>query len=807
MKCFLTLFTLVFTLISTIVFARPDDVHGVVTDKQNKSVEFANVVLLNTTDSTLVKAAITDEAGKFTFEGIAPGDYIIMVAQIGFEKYSARISLNGTNKDLPVIQLQTGAVNLKETTVSAARPLIEHHIDKTVVNVENSIINAGSTLIDILKRSPGVTVDNDGNVSLKGKQGVLIMMDGKPTYLSQADLTNLLKSLRSDDISQVEIITNPSAKYDAAGNSGIINVRLRKKHNLGFNGSWHSSYGQGVYPDFSFGPNLNYRTEKFNLFGSYNFWRGFYFEDNDLIRKFSEENTVSVFDQNTFDKARNDNHNIRGGMDYFFNDKHTTGFLFRSNISTNDDRTTSTTHVNNAGQLDSSYTTINKNDSKYSNFTFNVNHVFHIDTSGREISADLDYATYNTRTDFNFRTDHYSANPTYTPYTNLEKSIQPATINIRSAKLDYTHPMKKNMKLEAGAKSSFVETDNDVKYYHIIDNRDIPDPGKTNHFIYKENINAAYLNWSGQFGKFGLQFGLRGEQTIAKGEQIATTQNFERDYLQLFPSAFINYKINDKHALALNYSRRIDRPAYQQLNPFRYFLDPYTFQEGNPSLQPQFTHSNELSYTFMGSITAAINYSQTTDAMTQISKQIDSARTTFVTTENVSSYNNYGFSLSIPYEITKWWMTSNNFNIYNNTYSGTISGGNLSLQLTSYTINTQNSFQLPNGWAIEMGAYYNSKQIYGTFLINPQWSLNAGIGKSFMHNRLRMHFDLNDIFWTEKTKSEIKYNNVDAKFNQTYDSRFLRLHLTYNFGKQTVEQARRRRGGAEDELNRVRQGR
>jgi iron complex outermembrane receptor protein len=807
MKNIFILTTLVFTLVAFQLSAKPTDIHGVVTDKQNKSVEFANVVLLNSTDSSLVKAALTDESGKFTFEGIGAGNYILIVAQIGYQKYSTPVNLNGSGLDLPVIILENGAVNLKETTVSATKPLIEHHIDKTVVNVENSIVNAGSTLLDILKRSPGVTVDNDGNVSLKGKQGVLIMMDGKPTYLSQADLTNLLKTLRSDDLSQIEIITNPSAKYDAAGNSGIINIKLRKKQNLGFNGSFHTSYGQGAYPDFSFGPNLNYRTEKLNVFGSYNFWRGYYFEENHLVRKFTDEDAVSVFDQHSFDKAQNDNNNIRAGLDFFINSKHTTGLLFRTNHSTNDDKTISTTDVSNAGINDSSYTTENKSDGKYTSYTFNINHVFHIDTLGRELSADIDYATYENHTDFDFRTDHYSGDPLYIPYTELEKSFQPATITIRSAKMDYTHPLGKEMKAEAGLKSSFVETDNDVKYYHITDAESILDSGKTNHFIYDENINAAYINWSGQFGKFGLQLGLRGEQTLAKGEQFTTTQNFKRNYFQLFPSAFLTYKLNDKHEAGLNYSRRIDRPAYQQLNPFRYFLDPYTFQEGNPGLQPQFTHSIEFSYTYMGMISAAVNYSKTTDAMTQITKQIDSTRTTFVTTENLASHDNYGISFSIPFEITKWWQTSNNINIFNNYYEGIISGGKVTKRLTSYLFNTSNSFKLHGGWSVEVGAYYNSQLIFGTFLIDPQYSVNGGVAKSFFNNRLNMKIDISDIFHTEITNSVIKYNNIDATFHQVYDSRYARLHLTYNFGKQTVEQARRRRSGAEDELNRVKQGR
>jgi iron complex outermembrane recepter protein len=808
MKHIFTLSTIAFMIVWSNAFSKADDVSGTITDQQNNSVQYANVVLLNATDSSLVKAAITDESGKYIFEDIAPGNYILMAAQIGFDKYSKPVTINSGDAELPVIVMQSGKVNLQEATVSTTRPLIEHHIDKTVVNVENSIVNVGSTLLDILKRSPGVTVDNDGNVSLKGKQGVLIMIDGKPTYLSQTDLTNLLKSLRSDDLSTIEIITNPSAKYDAAGNSGIINIRLKKKQNLGFNGSFHTSYGQGVYPDFSFGPNLNYRSEKFNLFGSYNFWRGYYFEDSHLIRKFKEAESVSIFDQNSFDKARNDNHNVRTGIDYFINNKHTTGFLFRANRSTNDDKTTSTTEVNNTGVVDSAYTTVNKNDSKYTNYTFNLNHVFHIDTLGKELTADIDYATYDNHTDFHFRTDHYSpTNPSYNTYTDLEKSIQPATINIRSAKIDYTHPFSKTIKAEAGVKSSFVETDNDVKYYHIIDGSDVLDSGKTNHFIYEENINAAYVNWSGQFGKFGIQLGLRAEQTVAKGEQIATSQNFKRDYLQLFPSAFTTYKFTDKHEVALNYSRRIDRPAYQQLNPFRYFLDPYTFQEGNPSLEPQFTHSFEFSYTFMGMISAAVNYSQTEDAMTQITKQVDSTRTTYVTTENLASHDNYGFSLSVPFEITKWWMTSNNFNIFNNYYAGIISGGEVSKRLTSFLFNSQNSFRLPKGWSVEVGGFYNSQQIFGTFVLEPQFSINGGVGKAFFNRKLHMRIDINDVFHTELSKSVIKYNNIDATFDQIYDTQFARLHLTYNFGKQTVEQARRRRGGAEDEQNRVRQGR
>ena len=807
MKRKLFFITIILLFTTRFVSARPDDLHGSVKDNQNKPVEFANVVLLNINDSTLVKAVLTDETGNFIFEGIPAGKYILLVAQIGYKKYSEQVTINNESPQLPAITLQGGPVALKGATIEANRPLIEHRIDRTIVNVENSIVNAGSTLLEILKRSPGVTVDNDGNVSLKGKQGVLIMIDSKPTYLSSSDLTNMLKNMRSDELSRIEIITNPSAKYDAAGNSGIIDIKLKKKLNLGFNGSAHTSYGQGVYPDFSTGINLNYRNEKLNAYGSYNFWRGYYFQKNHLIRRFAEEEYISTFDQHTYDKAKNDNQNAKAGLDYYINNKNTIGFLWKGSVSTNDDRTTSTTEINNENvSPDSGFTTLNINDSRWSNYTANINYRLLMDTLGTELAADLDYARYDNRSDFNFETKHYSTDPQYIPYVELERNNQPANIDIQSAKIDYTHPLKKAMKIESGGKTSFVSTDNDVKYYNIINSEETPDSGKSNHFNYKENINAVYVNWSGEFGKTGMQIGLRGEQTIAKGKQLTTSQNFEHNYFQIFPSAFFSYKINEKNQIGLNYSRRIDRPAYQQLNPFRYFLDPQTFEEGNPNLQPQLTNSFELSYTFMGAVSATVNYSHTTDAMTMVSKQIDSTRTTYVTTENFKTRNNYGISLSIPYEITKWWLTSNNINVFNNHIEGVVSGLSVDKQLTTFMFNSNNSFKMPKGWSFELSGYYNSRMIWAAFLVEPQFSFSAGVGKSFMHDKLQLKVDINDIFHTEKTVASIKYNNIDADFSQVNDTQFIRLHLSYNFGKQTVEQAKRRRSGSEDEQNRVKTG-
>lgn len=797
-------------LLSNFGFARKAaNVTGNVMDVNQKPVEFATVVLLSQTDSSLVKGVFTDEKGTYSFEEIPAGNYLVMVSQMGYEnQYSGSIKVEETSQtySVPSIDMREKAVLLKEANVTALKPFIERKVDKTVVNVENSIVSAGSTALEILKRSPGVIVDNDGNISIKGKQGVQVLIDGKPTYLSTSDLYNMLRNMSSDQLSTIEIITNPSARYDAAGNSGILNIRLRKKQNLGLNGSVTLSYGQGVYPDFSAGFNLNYRREKFNAYGGYSFTKGFYFERTDIDRRFRENGYTSLFRQNNFDKGHYDTHDFRGGFDYFIDKKQTIGILIKGFYNTNTDNTTSQTNIlNNTDVPDSGYVTLNNSIGTWNSLTGNLNYSNQLDTSGQELNVDLDFARYTNRADYKFSTSHYYPNTLYT-YTELATNRQPATIDVQSFKVDYVKPLHKTMKLEAGLKTSNVQTDNDVKYYNYDDVMPVLDTGKTNHFNYTERINAGYLSWTGEFNKVGLQFGIRAEQTISKGDQITTNSVFKRNYLEWFPSAFFTYKFSEKYDVKLSYSRRIDRPAYQQLNPFKYFIDPYNFMQGNPFLQPQLTNSFEFAQTFLKLFTLSVNYSKTEDVMTQITKQIDSTRTTFITTENVRSSDNFGVGLSVPVQITPWWYSSNNVNVFNNEISGTTSAGIITKKITAYSLNSYNSFKLPKGWAMELSGYYNSEMIWGTWLVSPQGSLSAGFRKSLFKDRMTLRVNVNDIFHTDVITSEIKYMNVDASFYRIYDSQFVRFHLSYNFGKRTVARSRQRSMGAQDELNRVRTG-
>jgi hypothetical protein len=785
------------------------NISGLVNDSKNEPLAFANVVLIQSTDSIVAKAGITDEGGRFLFEDIGPGSYRVLVAQLGFQKYYSDpvlVEENSFSLNLLPIQLNTSETVLNEVNVSAFRPLIEHKIDRTILNVENSIINAGANVLEILKRSPGVNVDYDGNIFLNGKQGVLIMIDGKPTYLSQKDLYEMFRNTSSDQISTIEIITNPSAKYDAAGTTGIINIRMRKKVSSGFNGRVQASYGQGEYPDFGTGFFLSYGSRKLNLFAGYDYTNGYYYEEINLSRKFDENGGTSTFKQYSHNKGQYLNNVFRGGIDYFLSEKSSLGLVLRGNRFVNHDNTTSQTDVyNNENVSDSGYVTYNNSDSKWSNISSTLNFLTKIDTTGKEFSLDADLAHYDNSNDFEFITDHYFTGSD-SKYTETAFSDQPAIIDIYSLKTDYVHPFHDKLKFEAGLKSSYVKTDSDVKYYNNISGVNVLDSTKTNHFIYKENINAGYVNFSGESGKFGVQAGLRVEQTISSGDQQAYNSTFSRNYTDLFPSFFLSYTISEKHLLKTSYSKRVDRPAYQQLNPFKYFIDPYNYMEGNPLLTPQLTNSFELSHTYKQLYTVGINYSHTTDAMTQIIKQIDSIHTTYVTTENIEAYDNFGININVPVTVTEWFQSTNNFNLFSNRYKGVSSVGPVDESLVSYTFNSTNNFSLPAGITAELVFTYSSEMIWGTMLLEPIYSISGGISKMFLKDRVQARLNFNDVFHTDIMHSTTKYQNIDVDFERVYDSQFFRIHVSYKFGKQTQRSARRS-SGSQEEQNRVRQGR
>jgi iron complex outermembrane recepter protein len=790
----------------------PGKVTGSIKDGGNqKIIDAATISLLKSKDSSLAKSAVTDKEGNFIFENVKEGSYLVSAASLGHSKvYSSAftISMEQNTYEVGVLQLVPTTQNLKEVVVETKKPFIERKIDRTIVNVDASISNAGSTAMEVLEKSPGITVDKDGNISLKGKQGVKVFIDGKPSYLSGPDLANLLRSMGSAQMDQIEIMTNPPAKYDAAGNAGVINIKLKKNKMMGYNGSINASYTQGKYPRTNESINLNYRNKAVNVFANYSYRADKNYSELTILRKFRDKDSkqlLSIFDQES--KFTNSNHSntAKFGVDVNVSKKTVVGAVVSGFVNTEKFSNDSRTFLqNSAGITDSTTLATTQVNGKWKNLSanFNVRHTF--DSSGRELSFDADYVHYSQSNSQGLYNHYYDANNQPNAPSDTLLSNIPSNIKIYSLKADYSQTLKGNAKLEAGLKASFVKTDNDAQYDYIVNGQKVHDYGRSNHFIYDEEIKAAYVNLNKQINKkWSTQLGLRLENTISKGKQLTTNENFERNYTQLFPTAFIGYDVNEKNNLSVNYGRRIERPDYADLNPFYFFLDKYTYQRGNTNLRPQFSHNIEFSHTYKGNFTTTLNYTKVTDLINDVLDQNEETNETFITKSNIASQRQYGVTVTTLIPVKKWLKVNVYANFSNNRFQGFVNNSNIDLQSNLFTTNINTQMSFGKGWSGELSGFYRTKGLDGVLVIGAMGAVNGGISKSILKNKGTVKLGFRDIFWTQKFKGSAEYSYIDTHFTQQRDSRQVSLNFNWRFGNSKIQAPKRKNGGASDEQNRV----
>jgi hypothetical protein len=580
-------------------------VSGTLKDEQGKALPSASVSLLKAKDSVLIKAAVTDKQGRYEFIDIKEGKYLVSISSVGYKKaFSQAIEVFAADVEVPAVTAIQNSKDLGNVTVTAQRPFVETKLDKTIVNVDASPTSAGSTALEVLEKSPGIMVDNDGNISLRGKQGVIVMMDGKQTYLSATDLANLLKNMPASALDQIEIMTNPSSKYDASGNSGIINIKTKKGKNNGFNGSIMIGATTSIYrlhdktyflPKSQNSFNFNYRRNSINFFGNYNpnyfknrgtlNFETRYLDNNDNVTGYNNNESRFQFEGN--------NHTLKLGLDWYANKNNVFGIVVNGFAFMGKPRPETEANLSDANRtLLEKLVSNTENDITFKNGSANLNWKHTFDSAGRELTADFDYIAYSNLSDMVLTTDKYDAALQFQSRSSLRGHL-PSNIDIYTFKSDYSHPVKGG-KIEAGVKISYVKNNNLVQYENFVGGKWEVDNNRSNHFIYDENINAAYINYNRQIKKWTLQAGLRVENSIAHGNQVVTNQKFKRDSTNFFPTAYASYAANQKNTFTLSYGRRIARPNYQDLNPFIYFLDTLSYRQGNIYLRPQYTHNIEL---------------------------------------------------------------------------------------------------------------------------------------------------------------------------------------------------------------------
>ncbi|HEX6426817.1 MAG TPA: TonB-dependent receptor [Niastella sp.] len=789
--------------------------NGKVSATNQPALSAATITLLKAKDSSLVKVSVSDQDGRYSFDNPPQGRYLVVVSAVGYDKqYSSpfTISPDSAIKELTTIVLSPRSNNLKAVTVSARKPLVEQKIDRMVVNVDAFISNTGANALEALEKSPGVQVDKDGNISLKGKQNVVVLIDGRPAYLSGADLANMLKGMQASQLEQIEIMTNPPAKYDASGNAGIINIKTKKNKVKGFNGNVSAGVGQGVYFKTNESISLNYRDGRVNLFSSYSFNRNNNFQELTIFRRYKDDNdeTNAIFEQVAFMKRRNMSNNLKMGMDYFVTNRTTLGIVISGFYNPESSINSNTSYLQNPNYAVDSIATASSNiKGTWKNASVNLNMRHQFDTAGRELTADLDYIVYD-----NTNNQHF-INTTFEPnwikrYEEQLRGVLPVTVNIYSAKMDYTHPLKNNGRIEAGWKSSYVETVNKADYYLLNSDEWMTDYGKTNYFDYNENINAAYVSLNKQITKkWGLQTGLRYENTSYKGHQYGNPQkgdsSFKRSYNSWFPTVYISYGANKNNQFGLSYGRRIDRPGYQSLNPFMFFIDKYTYEAGNPYLKPQYSNNFELTHIYKGWLTTTLNYSRTKDLFNETFDQ--SGYATIVQRGNIGRRENAGIAVNAQIPVAKW-LTSMLYTNYNYTrYSGKLYGEDLKVEAGTLQINLNNQMNFKKGWGAELSGWYRSKGVEGQILLQPMGQMAAGISKQVLKGKGTVKVNVRDILYTQKPHGNINFKKTEARFENRRDTRVANVTFTYRFGKPIKNtNGPRKKGGAGDEQNRVNVG-
>jgi iron complex outermembrane recepter protein len=784
--------------ITMVSFAQTGTINGTISS--SKELSGAVVTLLKAKDSSFYKTAFCNTNGKFEFELVSTGSYLVMVTHTGYQKYYSTlftISNDNLSIQLPAIELREAIKELQEVKVQAKKQFVERKIDRVVVNPDALIGNAGTTALEVLEKSPGILVDVNGIISLKGKQGVLVFIDDKPSYLSAADLAAYLRSLPAGSVETIELMTNPPAKYDAAGNAGVINIRLKKNTIKGFNGGINLSYGQGRYHRTNNSINFNYRINKVNFFSNLSWNQNNTYQDLTINRFYfnADGSSSSAFTQRSYIKRELKSTNLRFGLDYYLSKKSTAGIVLAGFINPSLSPVNNDSKVfDNAGNIVSLVNATNPAIRKWKNGSINLNYTYKIDIR------------YNSAVTQNLESTTFTPSNIPVGKSTLASSL-PATINIQTIKADYVQPLKQNAKFEAGIKTGFVKTDNTADFFDVVNNISTPNYTFSNRFRYNENINAAYINYAKERKKISIQAGLRMENTNIRGYQFnnptVKDSSFIRRYTNLFPTLYIAWRPDStqKHQFGFSAGRRINRPNYQDMNPFTYPLDLFTFYGGNPFLQPTFSYNFEVSHTFKNKITTSFDYSIITNLIQETNEQ---RGTIFYSRPgNFGKQIVYGIDVNANLQLTKWWMLQLYTELKSMGFQSLIYGQQLDESRFYWFIGPTNQFTITKNLSAELAGSYQTRVLVAQFLTIPVWQMRAGLSQKIMKGKGSLKVNVSDLFYTNQPGGDIRnIANSKANWLSYLDSRVATISFAYRFNKGKSLNARQS-GGSEAEKGRV----
>lgn len=763
---------------------------GTVYSDQNEPVDFANVLLLNGADSTLIQAELTSTSGKFKLKTDSVGTFFLQITQLGYVESWLPISVT-EKEDLDVgkVDLTTASEMLNTVEVTARKPLLEQRAGMLVVNVAQSLTSVGGTALDMLRKVPGLIVVN-GRVNFAGKDGVTILIDGRPTQYM--DIQSLLRDMPSSEIEKIEVISQPGAAFDAQGNTGVINIVLKRNSNLGWNGKATLGAGRGELWKYNGSLSLNKRNEKFNWTNFVAFNHRTYYEEL-FIDRVVGENRFQQVNQMPYIPFSG---TIKTGLDFYLSEKSTVGGSIRLRGSRNDN--TDNTRLNVLSGMDSliySLATDNVQEREWGTISTDAYYELKLDSSGQKLNFDVSVDRFGRQqtNDVLTRITEGSAGEVFPN----RRQNTPGNTWIYAGKIDYTLLVNEVGRFSAGLKASRAELDNDLQADIFNNGEWIDDPGFSNQFLFDESIYAAYGSYGYEKGAWQFNAGLRYEISDTRGYSITLDSTINRDVNQLFPSLSLNGPLAGAVGWSAAYSYRIDRPSYSSLNPFVYVMDPFTYQTGNPGLRPEFTHSTQLSVTYDKQPFFNLEYSQSNDVIQLITSQDSATGIAFGIDENLDLQERYGGSLFFPLTFVKGLDGYGGFMLHYNRYESSVFGEQFNQGIWNWVTFFQANYKVNDRVGLELGGWMVGPGLEGVMRYNRMGGMSAGAEYKFWDNDASIRVSCDDMF-VKFWSAEVEYAGFNAQLENRWEAPVVNVQFTYSFGNKYLKKEDRPQSSADD---------
>lgn len=785
---------LIFTFFVVMSYLTQGQIYkGIVRDSQDQPIAFANVIAERNIDKALITGGITDENGQFEINVSADKPFVLVISFIGYEDWKKEISEN-KDTDLGLIVLQESNNELDEVVVTVRRPLIKRKVDRLIFDIEKSVVTSGGDGIDVLQKTPGVRVDGD-NIGLIGKSSVRVLVNNRLSPLTGEDLSNYLRSLSSEDISRIEVITNPPAKYEAEGNSGLINIILKKVKRDYFGGNIRATYRQASYPSAFLGGGITHQKNKWSLFSNIN--------SGDGSLRVTETNKIfyptQTWDTDTKIRYFTKFVSGRAGVDYDINENTSIGVQYIGTTDKPDnDEKTATNIFNSANSLDSLLLTGAHSNRKTYSHSLNGHFKKVFDTIGKTMTADVDYFTYNNNLDRVNSTDSFlpdgDINSTEVFRNTSKQDIESFTSNI-----NFEWPLKFT-NLEFGGKLSFIENNSDVGAFNFQNNEFVNDANQSNEFKYKENTQAIYVSSNKSLKKWDFKLGFRLELTQTEGNSITLNQVNRNDYTKLFPTAYVTYNPNDDNSWSLNYGKRINRPSYSSLNPFRWYSNPYSYTEGNPFLQPSFVDNFELSHLFKNNLNSSLYVSITEDGTDQVTLTDSDTNIQATVRRNFLEEYVIGLTQSYTFNKVRWFESYLQYDLGFSKIKSDIPNTIKEQDGFNFYFSVDNSFYFNNKKTFlgELNFWYSSPGVGGVDYITESYATDIGLKLLLFEKQFQISLVGSDIFRTNESTIKSVVNNIRQEYRNYYDNRQFRVSMVYRFGNSNIKSKSKRFSNEEE---------